>query len=91
MDLGAQPEMLLFLLQGAFANMWTYKTENTAQIKSGEFRNATVSEIFRPFFRNGYCLVIPKRISFRKKDQDRKLVRGRRGENISETVQFRKF
>ena len=26
MDLGAQPEMLVFLLQGAFANMWTYKT-----------------------------------------------------------------
>ena len=68
MDLGAQPEMLLFLLQGAVANMWTYKTVKMLPKSSPESSETLrFREIFRPFFRNSHCLVIPKRISFRKK------------------------
>ena len=61
MDLGAQPEMLVFLLQGAFANMWTYKTVKMLP-KSSPESSETLQfwKYFAHFSETVTRLVIPK-------------------------------
>ena len=97
MDLGAQPEMFLLLLQGASAIMLTSKTVKMLPKSSPESsKTVRFPKYFTRFIRNGYHFIIPKlilfctfnRIATLAKDGGRKYFRSATVLEVSCWIQF---